>query len=201
VTASQLTRTAPLAAHGDALGALPDGVQITPRPFVAMAGLRVDPAGPAAAAVAEYLGVGLPTGPSTYAESETATAIWLGPDEWLVTSPFRTPEELETGLREAVGVDGAEFAGSVVDVSAQRTTLRLRGEHVRDLLSGGCAIDLHPRVFLRGSAAQTLLGQAGVVLMALDDTGTHYQLVVRSSFAGYLTAWLLDAATEYRTAG
>jgi sarcosine oxidase subunit gamma len=199
VTASQLTRTAPLAAHGDALGALPDGVQITPRPFVAMAGLRVDPAGPAAAAVAEYLGVGLPTGPSTYAESETATAIWLGPDEWLVTSPFRTPEELETGLREAVGVDGAEFAGSVVDVSAQRTTLRLRGEHVRDLLSGGCAIDLHPRVFLRGSAAQTLLGQAGVVLMALDDTGTHYQIVVRSSFAGYVTSWLLDAATEYRT--
>ena len=194
MTASQLTRTAPLAAHGDALGALPDGVQITPRPFVAMAGLRVDPAGPAAAAVAEYLGVGLPTGPSTYAESETATAIWLGPDEWLVTSPFRTPEELETGLREAVSGEG-----SVVDVSAQRTTLRLRGEHVRDLLSGGCAIDLHPRVFLRGSAAQTLLGQAGVVLMALDDTGTHYQIVVRSSFAGYVTSWLLDAATEYRT--
>ena len=194
MTASQLTRTAPLAAHGDALGALPDGVQITPRPFVAMAGLRVDPAGPAAAAVAEYLGVGLPTGPSTYAESETATAIWLGPDEWLVTSPFRTPEELETGLREAVSGQG-----SVVDVSAQRTTLRLRGEHVRDLLAGGCSIDLHPSVFMRGAAAQTLLGQAGVVLMALDDTGTHYQLVVRSSFAGYVIAWLLDAATEYRT--
>jgi len=194
VTAEPLTRTAPLAAYGDALGALPDGVQITPRPFVAMAGLRVDPTGPAAAAVAEHLGVGLPPGPSTYAESETATAIWLGPDEWLVTSPFRTPEELETGLREAVGADG-----SVVDVSAQRTTLRLRGEHVRDLLAGGCSVDLHPRVFRRGAAVQTLLGQAGVVLMALDDTGTHYQVVVRSSFAGYLIAWLLDAATEYRT--
>ena len=191
-----LTRTAPLVIWGDALGALPDGVQITPRPFVAMAGLRVDPAGPAAAAVAEYLGVGLPTGPSTYAESETATAIWLGPDEWLVTSPFRTPEELETALREVVAGEG-----SVVDVSAQRTTLRLRGEHVRDLLSGGCSVDLHPRVFGRGAAVQTMLGQAGVVLMALDDTATHYQVVVRSSFAGYLTAWLLDAATEYRSAG
>lgn len=190
-----LTRTAPLVNWGDALGALPDGVQITPRPFVAMADLRVDPTGPAAAAVAAYLDVALPTAPSTYVESETATAIWLGPDEWLITSPFRTPEELETGLREAVSGEG-----SVVDVSAQRTTLRLRGEHVRDLLSGGCAIDLHPRVFLRGAAAQTLLGQAGVVLMALDDTGTHYQLVVRSSFAGYVTSWLLDAATEYRTA-
>jgi sarcosine oxidase, subunit gamma len=196
VTAEPLARTAPLAAWGDALGALPDGVQITPRPFVAMADLRVDPAGSAAVAVGEYLGVALPTAPSTYAESETATAIWLGPDEWLITSPFRTPEELETGLREAVSGEG-----SVVDVSAQRTTLRLRGEHVRDLLSGGCAIDLHPRVFLRGAAAQTLLGQAGVVLMALDDTGTHYQIVVRSSFAGYVTSWLLDAATEYRTAG
>ena len=56
-------------------------------------------------------------------------------------------------------------------------------------------------MFGRGAAAQTLLGQAGVLLMALDDTGTHYQIMVRSSFAGYLTSWLLDAATEYRTAG
>jgi sarcosine oxidase, subunit gamma len=195
VTAEPLARTAPLAAWGDGLGALPDGVQITPRPFVAMADLRVDPAGPAAATVADYLGVTLPTTPSTYVESETATAIWLGPDEWLITSPFRTPEELETGLREAVGA-----GDTVVDVSAQRTTLRMRGEHARDLLAGGCSLDLHPRVFGRGAAAQTLLGLAGVVLMALDDTGTHYQIVVRASFAGYLTSWLLDAATEYRTA-
>jgi sarcosine oxidase subunit gamma len=204
VTAEPLARTAPLAVWGDALAALPDGVQITPWPFVAMAGLRVDPTGPAGAAVAEYLGVGLPTGPSTYVESENATAIWLGPDEWLITSPYRTPEELETGLRSVISsgdaiTDDARFDGSVVDVSAQRTTLRLRGEHARDLLTGGCSVDLHPRVFGRGAAVQTLLGQAAVVLMALDDTGTHYQLVVRSSFAGNVIAWLLDAATEYRT--
>ena len=201
MTAEPLTRTAPLAAWGDALGALPDGVQITPRPFVAMTNLRVDPTRPTAAAVAEYLGVALPTTPSTYVENETVTAIWLGPDEWLITSPVRTPEELETGLREAVSAGGAEFDGTVVDVSAQRTTVALRGEHARDLLAGGCSLDLHPRVFGRGAAAQTLLGQAGIVLTALDDTGTHYQIVVRSSFASYLTSWLLDAATEYRTAG
>jgi sarcosine oxidase subunit gamma len=201
VTAEPLTSTAPLVAWGDALAASPDGVQIIPRPFVAMSDLRVDPTGPAAAAVAEYLGVALPTTPSTYVESGTATAIWLGPDEWLITSPFRTPEELETGLREAVSASGAEFDGTVVDVSAQRTTVALRGEHARDLLAGGCSLNLHPRVFGRGAAAQTLLGQAGIVLTALDDTGTHYQIVVRSSFASYLTSWLLDAATEYRTAG
>jgi sarcosine oxidase subunit gamma len=191
--AEPLARSAPLAAWGDDLAALPDGVQITPWPFVAMADLRLDPAGPAAAAVAAYLGVYLPTTPSTYVEGEPATAIWLGPDEWLITSPFWTPDGLATALREAVGGDG-----TVVDVSAQRTTLRLRGEHVRDLLAGGCSLDLHPRVFRRGAAAQTLLGQAGVLLMALDDTGTHYQVLVRSSFAGYLISWLLDAATEHR---
>ena len=196
MTAEPLARTAPLAAWGDDFSALPDGVQITPLPFVAMTDVRLDPADPTVAAVGEYLGVALPTAPSTYVESGAATAIWLGPDEWLITSPFRSPEELETGLREAIGA-----GGTVVDVSAQRTTVALRGEHARDLLAGGCALDLHPRVFGRGAAAQTLLGQAGVLLMALDDTGTHYRLVVRSSFAGYLTAWLLDAATEYRTAG
>ena len=124
MTAEPLARTAPLAAWGDGFGALPDGLQITPRPFVAMADLRGDPAGPAAAA-ADYVGVALPTTPSTYVESETATAIWLGPDQWLITSPFRTPEELETGLREAVGA-----GGTVVDVSAQRTTLRLSLIHI-----------------------------------------------------------------------
>jgi sarcosine oxidase subunit gamma len=196
VTAEFLARSAALSAWGDELAALPDGVQITPLPFVAMADLRLDPSGPAAAAVAAYLGVYLPTTPSTCVEGETATAIWLGPDEWLITSPFWTPEGLETALRGAAGGDG-----TVVDVSAQRTTLRLRGEHVPDLLAGGCSLDLHPRVFRRGAAAQTLLGGAGVLLMALDDTGTHYQILIRSSFARHLTSWLIDAATEFRDPG
>ena len=74
MTVEYLARTAPLAGWGDDLRALPPGVQIIPLPFVAMADLRIDPAGPAAAAVAEHLGVALPTTPSTYAESETATA-------------------------------------------------------------------------------------------------------------------------------
>jgi sarcosine oxidase subunit gamma len=194
VTAEPLAPTPPLAAWSDRLDDLPAGVEITPRPFVAMADLKVEPGSPAAAAVGGCLGVALPTTPSTSVEHASVTAIWMGPNEWLITSPFHTPEQLESELREAVG----DLAAAIVDVSAQRTTLLLRGEHVRDLLSGGCSLDLHPRVFGRGVAAQTLLGQAGVVLIALDDAGTSYQVVVRTSFAGYLTAWLLDAATEYR---
>jgi sarcosine oxidase, subunit gamma len=196
VTVEGLPRTAPLHFWSERFADLPDGVQIVPEPFVAMADLRVDPAGPAAAAVAEYLGVALPTTPSTWADGDTARVIWLGPDEWLVANPFISPEDLEAGLRAAVS-----DAGSVINVSAQRTTLWLRGAHVRDVLATGCAIDLHPRAFPAGSAAQTVLGQTGVVLLALDDTATHYQLLVRSSFARYLASWLVDAAIEYTDPG
>ncbi len=54
-------------------------------------------------------------------------------------------------------------------------------------------------MFPAGSAVQTTLGLAGVVLLALDDAGDDYLLLVRSSFARYLADWLLDAATEYST--
>jgi sarcosine oxidase subunit gamma len=198
VTVEGLTRTGPLHGWSERFADLPDGVQIVAEPFVAMADLRIDPAGPAAGAVAAHLGVALPTRPS-WVEGDTARVIWLGPDEWLVTSPFHSPADLEAGLRAAVGATGA-----IVDVSAQRTTLRLRGEHVRDVLATGCAIDLHPRAFPAGSAVQTTLGLAGVALLALDDGvdggATHYQLLVRSSFARYVATWLLDAATEFRGA-
>jgi sarcosine oxidase, subunit gamma len=188
----ELARTGPLDAWAEDFAALPAGVQITAEPFVAMADVRL---GPEIGAQ----GLGLPTTPSTWVARGDGQAIWLGPDEWLVTDPFRGPQELESELRPAVGPSGA-----VVDVSAQRTTLRLGGEHVRDVLATGCAVDLHPRAFPAGSAAQTTLGLAGVVLLALDDGidggATQYQVLVRSSFARYLAAWLLDAATEFRGA-
>jgi sarcosine oxidase subunit gamma len=196
----ELPRTSPLHGWAERFAELPDGVQIIAEPFVAMADLRLDPAAQAARAVADHLGVALPTTASTWVEGDTARVIWLGPDEWLVTSPFRSPQDLEAGLRAAVGPGGGAVVDvAVVDVSAQRTTLRLRGEHIRDVLATGCAIDLHPRAFPAGSAAQTTLGLAGVVLLALDDTATHYQLLVRSSFARYLATWLVDASTEFST--
>jgi sarcosine oxidase, subunit gamma len=176
VTADTLTPTGPLDAWAGRFAALPPGIRITAEPFVAMVDVRLDPAGAPA--------LGLPTTPSTWLARGDGRAIWLGPDEWLVTSPSRQPPELPD-------------ADVVVDVSGQRTTLRLAGEHVRAVLATGCALDLHPRAFPRGSAAQTLLGTAAVVLLALDDTGTEYEILVRSSFARYLADWLLDAAAEF----
>jgi sarcosine oxidase, subunit gamma len=189
---AELLRTHPLEAWSAAFERLPDTVGIAVEPFVAMVDVRLGTVGSESSTA---LGVDLPTAPNTWVPTGTGRAVWLGPDEWLLTSTIGTPEELEARVRSAV----LPLGGSATDVSAQRIGLRLTGARVRDVLAKGCSIDLHPRVFDRGSSVQTTLGQAGAVLLALSDAGDDYLVLVRSSFAGYLADWLLDAALEFTT--
>ena len=185
---AELLRTAPLDAFADTFAALPPAVRLTAEPWVAMADVRVDPGAASA-------GLELPAVPNTWRPAGAGRAVWLGPDEWLVADGTLAPAELEERLRAVVGPAG----GSVVDVSAQRTTIRLGGPHAPDVLEKGCAIDLHPRAFPAGSCAQTTLGRTGIVLLALERD--EFELLVRSSFAGYLAEWLLDAALEFTALG
>jgi sarcosine oxidase, subunit gamma len=189
---AELLRTHPLEAWRATFEGLPDTVGIAVDPYVAMVDVRLSHVGAEASAA---LGVDLPTTPNTWVPVGAGRAVWLGPDEWLLSSTTESPEDLEARIRAAV----LPLGGTAADVSAQRIGLRLTGARVRDLLAKGCSIDLHPRVFGRGSCAQTALGQAGVVLLALSDTGDDYAVLVRSSFAGYLADWLLDAALEFTT--
>jgi sarcosine oxidase, subunit gamma len=191
--AETLTAISPLQGWSEKFAELPGTVTVTEEPFVTMVDLRADPDGPAASRASALLGLDLPTTPSTYVGDDTMAAIWMGPDEWLVTSGTHSAPTLEARLRAAVADDG----GAAIDVSAQRTTIRLSGPDARDVLAKGCSLDLHPTVFRKGTAAQTMLGQAGVVLIALDDAGTDYRILVRSSFARYLADWLIDAAEEF----
>ena len=187
---AELPRTHPLQARAAAWKRLPATVGIAAEPFTAMADLRIGVSGPEVTAA---LGAALPAAPNSWVQTDFGRAIWLGPDEWLLTSATERPEQLVGRIREAT----LPFGGVVVDVSAQRITLRLTGSRVRDVLAKGCSIDLHPRGFGRGSSAQTTLGQAGVVLLALSGSGDDYAVLVRSSFAGYLADWLADAALEF----
>lgn len=189
---AELLRTHPLEAWSGAFERLPDTVGIAAEPFVAMVDVRLGSVGPEART---RLGVDLPTIANTWVPADSGRAVWLGPDEWLLSSTTETPEEFEARVRAAV----LPLGGSATDVSAQRIGLRLTGARVRDVLAKGCSIDLHPRVFGRGRSAQTMLGQAGVVLLALSHAGDDYVVLVRSSFAGYLADWLLDAALEFST--
>jgi sarcosine oxidase subunit gamma len=195
--ADSLTRLGPLQDWSSRFVELPDSARISEEPFTTMVDLWVDPSGVGGTAAAGVLGIAaLPTTPSSLIGGPDVNAIWFGPQEWLIISADRGGEELEARLRAAI----VDHGGAAVDVSAQRTTLRLRGAHARDVLAKGCALDLHPSVFGPGAAAQTMLGQAAVVLIPLDDEGTDYRILVRSSFARYLAEWLLDAAEEYAVA-
>ncbi len=187
---AELLRTHPLEPWGAAFERLPDTVRVAVEPFVAMVNVRL---GARDAETSARLGVDLPTVPNTWVPTDAGFAVWLGPDEWLLTSTAEAPEELEERVRGAVLPCG----GAATDVSAQRISLWLSGPRARDVLAKGCSIDLHPRVFGLGSSAQTMLGQAGVVLLSLSAAGDDHLILVRSSFAGYLADWLLDAAQEF----
>ncbi|WP_329055957.1 sarcosine oxidase subunit gamma [Amycolatopsis sp. NBC_01488] len=130
------------------------------------------------------LGVELP-GACRFTGGNGVEILWMGPDEYLVLAEPGRQEELETALRD-------EGAAAVVDVSAQRTTVRLTGEHARDVLAHGCAIDLEASP--PGSCVQTLFARTGIVLMVRE---AGFTILVRQSFANYFTAWLADASLEY----
>ncbi|MFF0089441.1 sarcosine oxidase subunit gamma [Streptomyces canus] len=167
------------------------GVTLTELPFVTMVNVRVDPASAAADRIGRTLGAPLPRRCGDTAASGLHTITWLGPDEWLVLSRAGAGT-VTAQLRQAL--DGA--AGSVVDVSANRTTLELSGPAAREVLEKGCPLDLHPRAFGPGRAVSTTVGPIAVLLWQLDDAPT-YRLLPRSSFADYLARWLIDAMSEY----
>ncbi|WP_338892019.1 sarcosine oxidase subunit gamma [Rhodococcus sovatensis] len=188
-----LVPISPLHSLGERCAAQPESVRLAEEAFTAMADLWVDPGGPGGAAVAAVIGADLPSTPGTSVNTPSATVIWLGPQEWLVTTRSQPGVELESELQDAVRRHG----GAATDVSAQRTVFRLSGKYARLVLSKGCSLDLHPSVYPEGTAQQTMLALAAVLIVAIDDVGTDYRLLVRSSFARYLAEWLLDASAEF----
>lgn len=113
--------------------------------------------------------------------------LWLGPDEWLVVGEPGNRASIERELQDAL----AGQHHSVVDVSANRTVFELRDG--LDLLSSGCRLDFDASRWLPGMCAQSLLGQAQVILHQLDERTTR--VFVRPSFAGYFVERLRISAS------
>jgi sarcosine oxidase subunit gamma len=166
------------------------GVTLRELPFLGMVGIRVEPGSAACDRLGERLGTGLPEGCGLVTSSGRHSALWLGPDEWLVVSEA-DGAVLAAELRDALAGD----PGAVVDVSANRTTLELSGPAARETLEKGCPVDLHPRSFRPGTAVATTLGPVPVLLWQTGET--TYRVLPRSSFADYVARWLLDATTEF----
>lgn len=173
-------------------GAGEAGVVIGERRFLGHYNLRGDARDTALRlAVRDSLGIELPTQANTVVSGPGVTVCWLGPDEWLVTTPYERDTERIDALDRAV-------AGSFVaitDVSGGLGVVTLEGARARDVLAKGCPLDLHERRFAVGDCAQTVLARASLLLV--HRARGVFDIVVRRSFADYLWRWLVDASMEF----
>jgi sarcosine oxidase subunit gamma len=186
-------RASPLAGWSSrfaAASAVPGQFAIRELPFQSQINLRVH-ADSSGAKIGSVLDCELPLAANTWSAGGEYSALWLGPDEWLVVGPDGHNEAMSADLRMAL--DGVHH--SVTDLSANRTIIEISGTDARVVLAKGCPLDLHGRAFRPPQCAQTLLAKSQMILQCTDAQPV-FRVFVRISFAPYLAEWLLDAAAE-----
>ncbi|MGZ2223591.1 sarcosine oxidase subunit gamma [Glutamicibacter nicotianae] len=158
--------------------------------FTTQISLRSAPGGAAHAALSAATGVGLPATVGQVAGDVSGTAVlWLGPDEFLATSPENA--ELAGALAAALG----DEPGQVVDLSANRSVLELEGPDAPLVLRKSCPADLHPRAFGVNQAITTSLANIPVLLWRTGETS--WRIFPRASFTEHTVHWLIDAMAEF----
>jgi sarcosine oxidase subunit gamma len=149
-------------------------------PSLAQIDVRCDPADAAR--------LGFPVVPNTVTGDMVRGVLWLGPNEWLVVSLPGTAGASAAAIE--ADLEGSHHA--IVDVSANRAVIELRGVTRLDLLASGCSLDLDPAGgWAPGVCAQTLFARAQVILQELDGAT---RLFVRPSFADYVVDRLLASS-------
>lgn len=147
-------------------------------------------AGDLANRVSAGLGVTLP-GPGKSGHGDGVTAVWIGPETWLVTAPDMGGDGLIARVQAAAG-----DAAAVTDQSHGKTALRLTGARVRDALDKVCRLDLHPKACKPGDAAVTMIAHVTACLVMVDEAPT-YDIIGPSTFALSLLEGLEMAAEEF----
>ena len=143
--------------------------------------LRGDAAGLGAA-----FGIDLPAGPCrASAGVDDRSALWLGPDEWLLLAPLGTEWP-----------DWDNESGAAVDIGHRQVALLLRGAHVEDVLAIGCPLDLSLRAFPVGSCTRTVFGKAEIVLWRRDEDAFHIE--VWRSMSAYVRGLLEISLRDVR---
>ena len=187
-------RQSPLTHRGldahDEEAAATAGLLMAERRFLSKVALRGKADGDA---VRKALGVSLPAEPNRVEGGNNLVALWLGPAEWLIVGPPDAEKAITDRLEKALS------GTAVVDVTEGRTTIRLRGSMVRDILAMGCPLDLHPRCFGPGECAQSTLGRSAVIVHQVEKDPV-FDVHVERSQADYLWTWLETAARPYGVA-
>ncbi|MGI9402681.1 MAG: sarcosine oxidase subunit gamma, partial [Rhizobiaceae bacterium] len=106
-----------------------DGISLEPAHFCERIALRANT--DATAEIGKAIGIALPVKPKTSKVLKKGSALWLGPDEWLILVPP------DTGLADKLAkLDGLLF--SAIDISHRNTAIYVEGPHAVSSLNAGC---------------------------------------------------------------
>ena len=137
----------------------------------------------AVAGLSKALGVLLPVKPKSSETKGTRTALWLGPDEWLVIDSVKNPMD---------DAAKAKALHSAVDVSHRNTAIIVSGAAAEATLSAGCPQNLSLAAFPVGACSRTILGKSEIVILRTGPQA--FRVECWRSFSDYVMTYLSEAA-------
>jgi sarcosine oxidase, subunit gamma len=162
--------------------------------MAATAQVRVMPAEPAfrmslrarpdtVSALSKALGLSLPVKPKSSETKAARSALWLGPDEWLIIDNAKNPMD---------DAAKAKVLNSAVDISHRNTAILVSGAAAEATLSAGCPQNLSLKAFPVGACSRTILGKVEIVILRTGPQTFHVECW--RSFSDYVMTYLADAA-------
>lgn len=115
--------------------------------------------------------------------------LWLGPHRWWVVSETQPPRELSEKLTRALETENA----ALTDVSHGVFRFRVRRPDVRDVLSAGVSLDLHPSAFKPGRSVPCAWDDVYIVLHRVEEE--CFDVYTLRSYASSLGEWLVASYT------
>lgn len=149
---------------------------------------RISLRAPAASAdaLSKALGLALPQKPKSAAGKGSRTALWLGPDEWLV---------IDDGAKDPLeACAGVEALHSAVGISHRNVAISVTGPGAANTVNAGCPQDLSLAAFPVGACSRTILGKAEIVLLRTGEDA--FRVECWRSFSDYVFAFLTEAARD-----
>ena len=136
-------------------------------------------------ALSKALGLTLPQKPKTSVSKGNRTALWLGPDEWLVIDEANDPLEACASV---------EALHSAVGVSHRNVAISVTGAGAANTINAGCPQDLSLAAFPVGASSRTILGKVEIVLLRTGEES--FRVECWRSFSDYVFTFLTEAARD-----
>jgi sarcosine oxidase, subunit gamma len=143
----------------------------------------------ATAAAGAAFGAALPLQPLRSETAGQRSALWMGPDEWLLIA-----EDSDPALGASLEAALASIPHSLVDVSHRQSALEASGPGVARMLNASVILDLDLAAFPVGMVVRTLLTKAEIVLWRRGPE--LFRVEFLRSFGPYVAGLLSRAAAD-----